>query len=64
MHWLSEHQPAAADQPAVAQGPENAEGFITCHVEYALSPCGWLTMRWDIDATQALPATLAPGLHK
>lgn len=62
-HWLSD-QPTTLDAPPPSQVGENAEGHIRVEASYRLLPGGALSTRWNIDATHALPAHLAPGLLK
>lgn len=63
-HWLSENQPTVADQPPPSQAGTSAEGSIACAVAYRLLPGGGLHMEWEVDASNALPAPLPPGLSR
>lgn len=49
----------AADAPADAK-----RGTIECKVTYTVSANGELRMQWQVDASRALPAQLAPNLYK
>lgn len=47
-----------------AQAGAAAEGAIRCAVTYSLLSSGGLRADWEVDASEALPAPLAPGLLK
>ncbi|GFH23215.1 lactase, partial [Haematococcus lacustris] len=40
----------------------SAEGEVGLRVTYTFHGCGLLAMKWEVDAHNALPAPLAPGL--
>ena len=63
-HWLSENQPTTEDHPPPSQSGQSAEGSISCSATYLLRPGGLLEVSWDVDASNALPTPLGPGLHK
>ncbi|KAL4457400.1 hypothetical protein ABPG75_012265 [Micractinium tetrahymenae] len=65
-HWLSENQPTVVDVTAAQDGagPDGSEGSIQCEVTYTVHADGSLRMRWQVDAQDALPARLTPGLDK
>jgi beta-galactosidase len=62
MHWLSENQPGMAEEDTAHMGACSPEGSVHCTARYSLRADGSLLMRWKIDATEALPAALSPGL--
>jgi beta-galactosidase len=69
MHWLSEAQPTVMEAPPPAGaagqgGAAAAEGRVRCSARYALRADGSLAVDWVVDATEALPARLPPGLHR
>eukprot|EP00887_Chlorella_sp_A99_P002901 scaffold6.g2901.t1 len=63
-HWLSEAQPSTHTPAAAPEALPSAEGSIACSVTYRFFPDGTVSMDWSVDARQALPAALAPGLHR
>lgn len=71
-HWYSqEGEPDAASSSssgaaaaAAPSDPRDSEGQIAISVVYTITNLRRVHMRWEIDATDALPATLAPGLLK
>lgn len=59
---------AGADVAAGAapggDGAGGSEGVVHVNVTYHIHAHGVVEMDWEVDATSALPANLAPGLSK
>ena len=53
------HDEVPADAPAAAK-----EATVAISVTYTVTAGGQLSMEWEVDASHALPAQLAPNLFK
>lgn len=63
-HWLSENQPTVVNVAAAVEGAGRTEGSIVCRATYTVNHDGSVLTQWEVDASDALPAMLAPGLLK
>ncbi|KAL6763467.1 glycosyl hydrolases family 2, TIM barrel domain-containing protein, partial [Haematococcus lacustris] len=65
-HWFSLPglAPPGSSAGASSEVGSSAEGEVGLRVTYTFHGCGLLAMRWEVDARNALPAPLGPGLMR
>ncbi len=62
-HWLADRPPVAA--PEYADGePQEVDAQVEVTAQYDVGPGGTVRALYNINATNALPAKLPPGLFR